>query len=83
VTTLIYVENVLGSGQVVKLSEDFGDYSVSRELKPGEHTRLVVSSFKSLSIEEVPVTQSGREVAAERTSSIAFPSPRSLARRYG
>jgi hypothetical protein len=83
VTTLIYIENMLGSGQLVKLSEDFGDYSVSRELKPGEHTRMVISPFKSLSIEEVPVTAGGRDVAAKRVSPIAFPSPRTLARRYG
>jgi hypothetical protein len=35
-TTCIYVENALGSGHVVTLIEDFGDYSVSRDLQPGE-----------------------------------------------
>ena len=30
-TTLIFIENVLGSGQVVRLTEDFGEYAVSRE----------------------------------------------------
>jgi hypothetical protein len=55
-TTLIFVENVLGSGQAVKLTEDFEDYSVSRELRPGENTRLVLSPFKSLTVEEIPLT---------------------------
>ena len=52
-TTLIFIENVLGSGQAVKLTEDFGDYSVVRDLRPGEHARLVVSLFKTITVEEV------------------------------
>src|SRR6202020_186202 len=55
-TTLIFIENVLGSGQVVKLTEDFGDYSVTRDLRPGEHARLVISPFKTLSVEEVALS---------------------------
>ncbi len=53
-TTLIFVENVLGSGRVVKLTEDFGDYTVSRELLPGENARVAVSPFKVVSLEEAP-----------------------------
>ncbi len=81
-TTLIFIENVLGSGPMVKLTEDFGDYSVSRDLKPGEHARLVVSPFKSISVEESPL---GAIVAAANESSriASFPAPRSLARRCG
>ena len=56
-TTQIDIENVLGSGQVVKLTEDFGDYSVCRDLQPGENARLVVSPFKSISVEEVPLSK--------------------------
>ena len=82
-TTLIYIENVLGSGQMVKLKEDFGDYSVSRDLRPGEHARLVVSPFKSLSVEEVSTRVGGRDVAPEHDAAIAVCAPRSLARRYG
>ena len=81
-TTLIFIENVLGSGQVVKLTEDFGDYSVSRDLRPGENARLVVSAFKSISVEEVPI---GAMVAAANESGrvAAFPAPRTLERRCG
>jgi len=53
-TTLIFVENVLGSGQVVKLTEDFGDHAASRELRPGESAKLVISPFKSVTVEERP-----------------------------
>ena len=81
-TTLIYIENVLGSGQTVKLTEDFDDYSVSRELRPGEHARLVISQFKSLSIEETPIKAAGAG-KAENTAPIEFGTPRRLARRYG
>jgi hypothetical protein len=81
-TTLIFIENVLGSGQVVKLTEDFGDYSVSRDLRPGEHARLVVSPFKSIAVEEVPL---GAVVAAAANEArrIGFPAPRTLTRRCG
>ena len=53
-TTCIYVENILGSGQIVKLTEDFGDYSVSRNLQPGENARLIVSPYKSVWLQELP-----------------------------
>jgi hypothetical protein len=79
-TTLIFIENVLGSGQVVKLTEDFGDYSVSRDLRPGENARLVVSPFKSISVEEVPISAI---VAAANESARGFPAPRTLERRCG
>ncbi|HEY2706658.1 MAG TPA: hypothetical protein VGI95_01285 [Caulobacteraceae bacterium] len=83
-TTLIFIENVLGSGQVVKLTEDFGDYSVSRDLRPGEHARLVVSPFKSISVEEVPLTGVVTPFAANQARTIAtFPAPRTLERRFG
>src|ERR1700744_4061473 len=78
-TTLIFIENVLGSGQVVKLTEDFGDYSVSRDLRPGEHARLVVSPFKTVSIEEVPMTATVTPFSANEVSNITtFPAPRTL-----
>jgi hypothetical protein len=54
-TTCIYVENVLGSGQVVKLVERFADHSVSRNLQPGENARLIVSQFKSIWMQESPL----------------------------
>jgi hypothetical protein len=83
-TTLIFVENVLGSGQVVKLTEDFGDYSVARDLRPGEHARLVVSAFKTVTVEEVPISLMATPSAAnERHTIHTFPVPRSLERRCG
>jgi hypothetical protein len=79
-TTLIFIENVLGSGQVIKLKEDFGDYSVSRDLRSGEHARLVVSPFKSLSVEEVPL----QGIAHPRSPPGVFSlPPPALRRRYG
>lgn len=82
-TTLIFIENVLGSGQMVKLTEDFGDYSVSRDLRPGENARLVVSPFKSISIEEAPLSAVMAAAAYEAGRVASFPAPRSLARRCG
>jgi hypothetical protein len=83
-TTLIFIENVLGSGQVVKLTEDFGDYSVSRELRPGENARLVVSPFKSVTVEEIPLAHvQALVVPANEGKVTAFPAPRTLERRFG
>ena len=82
-TTLIFIENVLGSGQVVKLTEDFGDYSVSRDLRPGENARLVVSPFKSISVEEVPMSAMVASAANETRRLTTFPAPRTLERRCG
>ena len=82
-TTLIFIENVLGSGQVVKLTEDFGDYSVTRDLRPGEHARLVVSPFKAISVEEVPVAMTTPIAANQGHTIRSFPAPRTLERRCG
>ena len=82
-TTLIFIENVLGSGQMVKLTEDFGDYSVSRHLRPGEHARLVVSPFKSVSIEEAPIGAILAASAAIEARGAANHAPRRLERRCG
>ena len=81
-TTLIFVENVLGSGQVVKLTEDFGDYSVARDLRPGENARLVVSAFKTLTIEEVPLSLASPPPRLGPNVRTFWP-PRNLERRCG
>jgi hypothetical protein len=82
-TTLIFIENVLGSGQMVKLTEDFGDYSVTRDLRPGEYARLVVSPFKSICVEEVPVGVVVAAAANETLRAASFPAPSKLERRCG
>jgi len=43
--TKILIENVRGSGQGVKLVKDFGDYSVCRNLRPGENTRIEIGQL--------------------------------------
>jgi hypothetical protein len=82
VTTLIFIENVLGSGQMVRLTEDFGEYAVSRDLRPGEHARLVISPFKALSVEEIPVARAAALHAANRAD-VSDNGPMALQRRYG
>jgi len=78
-TTLIFIENVLGSGQIVTLTEDFGDYTVTRSLRPGEHTRLVVSPFKTVSVEEAAVDS---RAAASTPTITTLPALRGLERRF-
>ena len=82
-TTQIYIENVLGSGQVVKLTEDFGDYSVCRDLQPGENARLVVSPFKNISVEEVAVAATATAIDGANDGRRLFPAVRTLERRFG
>jgi hypothetical protein len=82
-TTLIFIENVLGSGQAVKLTEDFGDYSVSRDLRPGENARLVVSPFKTISLEEAPLSAFPSLAANEGRRIATYPAPRAAERRAG
>jgi len=79
-TTLIFIENVLGSGQIVNLTEDFGDYTVARSLRPGENARLVVSPFKSVSVEEACID--GRATASTRTIMTRL-APQGVERRFG
>jgi hypothetical protein len=67
-TTCIYVENVLGSGQVITLIEDFGDYSVRRNLQPGENARLIVSPFKSIWVQELPFVEAASAPRTECSS---------------
>ena len=81
-TTLIFVENVLGSGQMVKLTEDYGDHRVTQELRPGEHARLVVSPFKTISVEELPLAANDPRTNL-RPTVVALPTPRLLERRCG
>jgi hypothetical protein len=81
-TTLIFIENVLGSGQVVKLVEGFGNYSVTRDLRPGENARLVVGPHKTVSLEEAPMSGLATPANEGRRPS-AFSGPRAAERRCG
>jgi hypothetical protein len=65
VTTCIYVENVLGSGHLVRLVEKFGDHSVSRDLQPGENVRVIVSQFKSIWMRELPLVDAALAAPTE------------------
>ena len=65
--TIVFIENVLGSGQMIKVLEDFGDYVVEHRLQPGDNARFAVSRFKSIVVNEL--------VAARAVGSLAFPRP--------
>ena len=55
--TIIFIENLQGSGKAIKVVEDFGDYAVHRDLSPGEHACIGVQKLKCLMIEEVPLSE--------------------------
>ena len=55
--TIVFIENLQGSGHGIKIVEDFGDYAVHRDLAPGEHACIGVQRLKSLRIEEVALSE--------------------------
>ena len=83
--TTIYIQNAYDSGQMITVTEDFGDYLVNRDLKPGENARVAVSAFKSVMLKEIPLRR--RDVAAKaRARRTRFPwgtLPQALQHRYG
>jgi hypothetical protein len=56
--TIIYIENVLGSGQIVTVAETFKTRTVERHLRPGENGRFFTSAFKSIVVNETMVAAS-------------------------
>jgi len=81
-TTCLYLENVLGSGQLITLVEHFGDYSVRRNLQPGEHARLIVSPFKTISVEETPLIGSW-PLTTKELPALGIAMPEELMQRVG
>ena len=65
--TVVFIENVWGSGQNITVAEAFKDHIVSHRLKPGDNVRIAASRFKSISIDE--------EVAAARGLTAATDGP--------
>ena len=63
--TIVFIENVWGSGQNITVSEAFKDHVVSRRLKPGDNVRIAVSRFKSISIGEEVSTAEDLNAAAD------------------
>ncbi len=49
---MVLIENTAGSSQVITIIEEFAGHSVSRDLNPGEHTRIPVGQFKSIVVRE-------------------------------
>jgi len=64
--TIVFIENARGSGQIITVSEAFRDHVVSRRLKPGENARILVSPFKSISIDEEAIAASAPAAGGRR-----------------
>jgi hypothetical protein len=64
--TIIFIENILGSGQVIRVLEDFGDAVVEHRLAPGDNARIAVSPFKSITVSEANADARGRVARPER-----------------
>lgn len=84
--TIIYIENLPGSGKTVKVVEDFGDYAVHRDLAPGEHACIGISRLKNLQVQEISLAADGAPVERRTLKSMRdmLPqAPASLERRVG
>ena len=68
--TIVFIENVWGSGQNITVSEAFKDHVVSRRLEPGDNVRIAVSRFKSISIDEEVAIAGGLNAAGGRVGRI-------------
>ncbi len=60
--TMVFIENVLGSGQVITVLEEFRGRVTERELKPGDNARVPVSRFKSVVVKEALTPPSAFEL---------------------
>ena len=82
--TVIFVENALESGNIVKIIETFGGHTIRRELRPGENARVSVSRYKSIVVEEVSLRPNEAQVpGAERWEGQPDTWPSFLQRRCG
>jgi len=60
--TAVFIENVLGSGQVIIVLEEVRGRVTQRELKPGENARIAVNRFKSVMVKETAAAVSAFEL---------------------
>jgi hypothetical protein len=65
--TIVFIENILGSGQVIHVLEDFGDHVVEHKLEPGDNARIAVSRFKSIVVNEALAAVSASSLACRRS----------------
>jgi hypothetical protein len=63
---LVYIENAPGSGQTIIVSEAFETCVVSHRLEPGDSTRIAISRFKSIVIDDVTLAAAGLSGLAGR-----------------
>lgn len=63
--TIIFIENVLGSGQIVTVAETFKDQTIEHHLRPGESGRFFTSAFKSIVVNETMVAARGAAPLAD------------------
>jgi hypothetical protein len=71
--TIVFIENILGSGQIIQVIEDFGGYVVAHKLHPGDSRHIAVSRFKSIVVNEAEIGVAARSCrgAKGRVAAIA------------
>jgi hypothetical protein len=69
--TIVFIENVLGSCQLIQVLEDFGDHVVEHRLRPGDNARIAASRFKSIVVTEAQVGAPIRVLPSQRRPAVA------------
>ena len=64
--TIVFIENILGSGQLIEVLEDFGDHVVQHRLRPDDNARIAVSRFKSIVVTEAQIAVPVRALQQHR-----------------
>jgi hypothetical protein len=55
--TIIFIENLFGSGQIVTVAETFRQQTFERTLRPGDNGRFLISPFKSIVVSESMISE--------------------------
>jgi hypothetical protein len=63
--TIIFIENVFGSGQVITVVEAFKNQTREHRLQPGENGRFLMSRFKSIVVDECLIVAASQMDAGE------------------
>ncbi len=66
--SIVFIENLFGSGQIVTIAETFNSQTIERKLKPGESGRFMTSAFKSIVVNEGSIENKPVEYSGTRTS---------------
>jgi len=70
--SIVFIENLFGSGQIVTVAETFKKQTFERSLRPGENGRFLISPFKSIVVNERIITADSSDGAKYYASRLDY-----------